>query len=134
MSIKVVDIFFLTLKEPGAALHWIKDHFCKNQTQGYDAAWRNSAGSTKNQISIEITHKSWFFFVFFVHIHYVLSYFILFISSKNVCKHFLTHITAKTCNFCLEKQRKNDDFGDFKRFSRFLTCLIYDVTVTSYKQ
>ena len=32
-----------------------------------------------------------------------------------------------------EKIAKNDDFGDFKRFSRFLTCVTYDVTVTSYK-
>ena len=41
--------------------------------------------------------------------------FIWFICNKNVCKHSLTHIIAKKCNFCLKKL-KNDDFGDFKRF------------------
>ena len=29
--------------------------------------------------------------------------FIWFICSKNVCKHSLTHIIAKKCNFCLKK-------------------------------
>ena len=29
--------------------------------------------------------------------------FILFIWSKNMCKHTLTHIIAKKCNFCLKK-------------------------------
>ena len=32
-----------------------------------------------------------------------------------------------------KKIAKNDDFGDFERFSRFVTCVTYDVSVTSYK-
>ena len=64
---------------------------------------------------------------------YLFAYIYLLICRKNVCKHSLTHIIAKKCNFLFEKQRKKDDFGAFKRFSRFLTCLTYHVTVTSYK-
>ena len=50
-----------------------------------------------------------------------------------MCKHSLTHIIAKTMQRLFEKIAKNDDLGDFKRFSRFLTCVTYDVTVTLYK-
>ena len=39
--------------------------------------------------------------------------FIWFIWSKNMCKHTLTHIIAKKCNFCFKKIAKNHDFGDF---------------------
>ena len=45
--------------------------------------------------------------------------FIWFIWSKNMCKHTLTHIIAKKCNFCLKKQRKTmilAIFGDFRVF------------------
>ena len=55
--------------------------------------------------------------------------FIWFIWSKNMCKHTLTHIIAKKCNFCLKKIAKNHDFGDFWWFS----CFWHDVTVASYK-
>ena len=46
------------------------------------------------------------FFVFRIHFHYVLSYLFglfLFVWSKNMCKHTLTHIIVKKCNFCLKK-------------------------------
>ena len=46
--------------------------------------------------------------------------FIWFIWSKNMCKHTLTHIIAKKCNFCLKKQRKTlilAIFGDFRVFN-----------------
>ena len=79
--------------------------------------------------SIEITHKSCFCLHCALPLCFIL--FIWFICSKNVCKHSLAHIIAKTCNCLFEKIAKNDDFGDFKRFSRFLTCVTYDVTVTN---
>ena len=40
-----------------------------------------------------------------------LSY-LLGLMSKNMCKHTLTHIIAKKCNFCLKKIAKNHDFGN----------------------
>ena len=62
--------------------------------------------------------------------------FIWFIWSKNICKHTLTHIIAKKCNFAWknsEKIAKNHDFGDFWWFSCFWHDVTYDVTVGSYK-
>ena len=76
------------------------------------------------------------FFVFRIHFHYVLSYLVWFIWSKNMCKHTLTHIIAKKCNFAWknsEKIAKNHDFGDFWWFSCFWNDVTYDVTVASYK-
>ena len=59
----------------------------------------------KNWFSIEITHKSRFFvfFVFQDTLPLCFILFIWFIWSKNMCKHTLTHIIAKKCNFCLKK-------------------------------
>ena len=54
-----------------------------------------------------------------------------FILSKNMCKHTLTHIIAKKCNFAWknsEKIAKNHDFGDFWWFSCFWHDVTYDVT------
>ena len=62
--------------------------------------------------------------------------FIWFIWSKNMCKHTLTYIIAKKCNFAWknsEKIAKNHDFGDFWWFSCFWHGVTYDVTVASYK-
>ena len=76
------------------------------------------------------------FFVFRIHFHYVLSYLFEFIWSKNICKHTLTHIIAKKCNFAWknsQKIAKNHDFGDFWWFSCFWHDVTYDVTVASYK-
>ena len=72
-------------------------------------------------------------FCLFVHFHYVLSYlFGLFV--VKTCISILWHTSLlKKATFVWKKIAKNDDFGDFKRFSRFLTCVTYDVTVTSYK-
>ena len=53
-----------------------------------------------------------------------------------MCKHTLTHIIAKKCNFTLknsEKIAKNHDFGYFWCFSCFLHDVTYDVTLASYK-
>ena len=98
-------------------------------------ALRNSAlGTTKNWFSIEITHKSCFlsfFLSFRIHFHCFIL-FIWFIWSKNMCKHTLTHIIAKKCNFAW-KIAKNHDFGDFWWFSCFWHDVTNDVTVTSYK-
>ena len=58
--------------------------------------------------------------------------FIWFIWSENMCKHTLTHIIAKKCNFAWknsEKIAKNHDFADFWWF----LCFWHDVTVASYK-
>ena len=70
----------------------------------------------KNWCSMEITHKSCFCFQDTLSLCLILS--ICFIWSKNMCKHTLTHIVAKKCNFCLKKA-KNNDFGDFWWFSCF---------------
>ena len=56
--------------------------------------------------------------------------FIWFIWSKNMCKHTLTHIIAKKCNFCFKKQRKTMILAIFGDFRHDVTC---DVTVVSYK-
>ena len=86
------------------------------------------------EIECWIQRKKWpkFDFQLKLHTNHVFCYqntlspsFILFtwfIWSKNMCKHTLTHIIAKQCNFWLKKKRrKKRDFDDFRWFSRFLT-------------
>ena len=71
---------------------------------------------TKNWFSMEITHKSCFFcFQDTLTLCFIL--FIWFIWSKNMCKHTLTHIIAKKCNFAW----KNSENPWFWRFFVFLT-------------
>ena len=49
------------------------------------------------------------FFVFFVSGYTFTMFYLIYlvIWSKNMCKHTLTHIIAKKCNFCLKKIAKN---------------------------
>ena len=84
--------------------------FLKNWTGGYDAALRNRPlGPTKNWPKTDFqwklhTNRVFFCFVLFqdtLSLSFIL--FIWFIWSKNMCKHTLTHIIAKKCNFCLKK-------------------------------
>ena len=39
-----------------------------------------------------------------------------------MCKHTLTHIIAKKCNFCLKKKAKNHDSGDFWNLWNLQNC------------
>ena len=91
--------------------------FKKNRTWGYDAALRNRAlGPTKNWPKTDFqwklhTNRVFLFLVCFcfcfqdtLSLCFIL--FIWFIWSKNMCKHTLTHIIVKKCNFCLKNSEK----------------------------
>ena len=102
-ALKLLDFFFF---KPCA---WFKTIFIKIGPRVMTrccviARWVQR----KNWFSIEITHKSCFFvfFVFQDTLPLCFILFIWFIWSKNMCKHTLTHIIAKKCNFCLKKKRK----------------------------
>ena len=86
-----------------------KTIFLKNRTGGYDAALRNRAlGPTKNWPKTDFqwklhTNRVFCSFLFQDTLALCFILFIWFIWSKNMCKHTLTHIIAKKCNFCLKK-------------------------------
>ena len=62
------------------------------------------------------------FFVFRIHFHYVLSYLFGLFWFKHMCKHTLTHIIAKKCNFAWKNSKK---IAKKPWFWRFLVIFVF---------